>query len=84
MTTFLVQDMTCGHCTSTIAKAVNAVDPAADIQFDLPTHRVDIQSSKADAALLRKTISDAGYTPEPFVGESSRPAAAARKGCCCG
>jgi copper chaperone len=84
MTTFLVPDMTCGHCTSTITKAVNAVDPAAGIQFDLPTHRVDIQSSKADADVLRKTIADAGYTPEPFVGESAQPAAAARRGCCCG
>jgi len=84
MTTFLVPDMTCGHCNSSITKAVNAVDPAAGIQFDLPTHRVDIQSSKADAAVLQKTIADAGYTPEPFVGESALLTTAARKGCCCG
>ena len=84
MTSFLVLDMTCGHCTSTITKAVSAVDPAAGIRFDLAAHRVDIESSKVDAAVLRKTIADAGYTPEPFGGESTLPTSAARKGCCCG
>ena len=84
MTTFFVPDMTCGHCTSAITKAVNAVDPAARMQFDLPTHRVDIESGKLDAAVLRKTIADAGYTPEPYAGEATQPGAAARKGCCCG
>jgi len=84
MTTFLVPDMTCGHCTSTITKAVNAVDPAASIQFDLPAHRVDIQSSRADATVLQRTIAQAGYTPQPFIGQAAVPATAARKGCCCG
>lgn len=83
MTTFLVPDMTCGHCTSAITKAVSAVDPTAHIQFDLPTHRVDIESSNVDAAVLRKTIADAGYTPEPYGAESNLPPAAAPRGCCC-
>ena len=83
MTTFLVPDMTCGHCTSTIIKAVSAVDPAARVQVDLATHLVEIESSQTNAAVLRKTIADAGYTPEPYGGESMLPSQTASKGGCC-
>ena len=34
MTTFEVKDMTCGHCVSTITKAVKALDQGAKVQID--------------------------------------------------
>jgi len=86
MTTFEVNDMTCGHCVSTITKAVSAVDPGAKVQIDLASHRVTIDSSEADAAKLSDAIKEAGYTPvavaaiEPDVAANAAPA---RGGCCC-
>lgn len=87
MISFEVKDMTCGHCISTITKALAAVDEGARVQFDLRTHRVQIESSTGDAGKLREAIRDAGYTPVA-VEATATPAAVvgkpASKGCCCG
>ena len=64
MTTFHVPDMTCGHCTGAITKAVRELDPQATVQCDLATHRVDVGSSTRSEALLLETIAQAGYTPK--------------------
>ncbi|MDP1650011.1 MAG: heavy-metal-associated domain-containing protein [Rubrivivax sp.] len=87
MTSFSVNDMTCGHCVSAITKAVKAVDPGAQVRFDLATQRVDIEPTEVDAAALGDAIKEAGYTPvaidspaEPAV----TTAAPGRKGCGCG
>jgi copper chaperone len=63
MIAFDVKDMTCGHCVSTITKAVKAVDKDATVQVDLPAHRVRIETGAADAATLGAAIREAGYTP---------------------
>ena len=67
MISFEVQDMTCGHCASTITKAVQATDQAAQVRVDLVAHRVDIDAGAADAQALRSAISDAGFTPVPLA-----------------
>lgn len=85
MIAFEVKDMTCGHCVSTITKAVNAVDKDAGVQIDLASHRVEVESAAAGAAQLRAAIEEAGYTPVAI--ETAAPAAAAaagRTGCGCG
>ena len=82
MIAFNIQDMTCGHCVATITRAVAAVDEHAAVRFDLPAHRVEIESSTASAQALSQSIQDAGYTP---VTASATPAAVPKKGgCCCG
>ena len=82
MIAFEVQDMTCGHCVATITRAVAAVDERASLRFDLPAHRVEIESSTASVQALSQSIQDAGYTP---VAATSTPAVATKKGgCCCG
>ncbi len=58
-----VPDMTCGHCASTISKAVRELDPAARLDFSLGEHRVRIASS-ATRESLREAIAEAGYTPQ--------------------
>lgn len=63
MIAFEVKDMSCGHCVSTITQAVRAVDPAATLRIDLPTHRVDIEAGAASTGELRDAILEAGYTP---------------------
>jgi copper chaperone len=63
MIAFEVKDMTCGHCVSTITRAVQAADPQATVRIDLATHRVDIVPGQADVATLSHAIEEAGFTP---------------------
>ena len=86
MTTFNVNDMTCGHCVGVITKALKAVDPDADLRFDLATHRLDVVSGKAGPAQLSNAITEAGYTPVMAADVSSTQNADTspkRSGCCC-
>ena len=85
MLAFEVNDMTCGHCASTITKAVKAQDPGAQVQFDLATHRVEIESSDSDATKWSDVIKEAGYTPVAVQGARSATSAVApaRSGCGC-
>jgi len=87
MVSFQVNDMTCGHCVSSITKAVKAVDSGATVQIDLATHRVEIEPTKADAVELSDAIKEAGYTPVAVENIAITPIATSaptRKGCCCG
>lgn len=65
MIEFKVEDMTCGHCASTITKAVKGVDAAGRCEVDLNTKRVFIDSDKPSDA-FRDAIEQAGYTPVPL------------------
>ena len=84
MITFEVHDMTCGHCVSSITKAVRAIDPGAQVSVDLATRRVRIGATESDTAALRDAIRGAGYTPAP-VDDAAAPAQqpTPRSGCCC-
>ena len=68
--TFQVDDMTCGHCASTITKVVGSVDPDAKVAVDLAAHFVSIASdqagSEAFGEAIREAIREAGYTPLPI------------------
>jgi copper chaperone len=76
-----VEGMTCGHCVNAVTRAVKTVDPEANVQVDLGTGRVQVDGrSSADA--LGKAIAEAGYPASP-AGEQA-PAAARKKGGCCG
>lgn len=83
MQAFQVDDMTCGHCASTITKAVRAVDAGAKVEVDLVRHLVTVESTEGGTQDLRGAIADAGYTPLPVL---AAPVAAkpARAGGCCG
>lgn len=86
MHAFEVKDMTCGHCVSTITQAVKARDPGAKLQFDLATHRVEIESSDTETTPWIDVIKEAGYTPVAVQGgvRSATPGVApVRSGCCC-
>ncbi len=51
MLAFEVNDMTCGHCASTITKAVKTIDPGADVQVDLGRHLVSV-ATDANAGIV--------------------------------
>ncbi|MFO1340368.1 MAG: heavy-metal-associated domain-containing protein [Burkholderiaceae bacterium] len=63
MIAFEVQDMTCGHCASTITKALKEADPAAQVRIDLSAHRVEVEPVEAEPDELASAIAEAGYTP---------------------
>ena len=81
MIAFEVNDMTCGHCVSTITKALKGADKDAKVQIDLPAHRVQVEPVTADAEELADAIREAGYTPVPLSAAS--PAQARQRGGCC-
>lgn len=83
MISFEVNDMTCGHCVSTITKAVKAEDKDAKVHVDLATHRVVIDPVGASARELHDAIAEAGYTPVAVGAVAGPVAAVVRKGCCC-
>lgn len=62
MTTLTIPEMSCGHCKAVIEKTVLGIDPAARLEFDLPAHKVDVQSS-ADPARITRALTEAGYAP---------------------
>jgi copper chaperone len=62
MLNFEIPNMTCGHCVRAITEAVHAVDPAANVQADLPQHRVQVDTAAAREAVVAQLV-EAGYTP---------------------
>jgi copper chaperone len=83
MIAFEVNDMTCGHCVSTITKALKAADKDAKVQIDLAAHRVQVESASADPQELADAIGEAGYNPTP-VPSASTTAPSQPAGSCCG
>ena len=55
-----VEDMTCGHCVGSVTKAVQAIDPAAQVQIDLASKRVTVESSR-ELGAISAAIVEAGY-----------------------
>lgn len=61
---FSVGDMTCGHCASTITKAVKSADAKATVEVRLREKRVAVASQLSQEEIAA-AISEAGYTPRP-------------------
>jgi copper chaperone len=80
MLTLRIRDMTCGHCASTIARAVAGVDKSARVEVDILGKLVSVTSTADDGELI-EAIQEAGYTPEKA---SPAPAARPRTGSGCG
>ncbi|MCD0506019.1 heavy-metal-associated domain-containing protein [Bordetella petrii] len=59
---FSVPDMTCGHCVSTITRAVHQAVPGAQVTVDLARHLVTVQGA-AQAEAVQAAIVQAGYEP---------------------
>ena len=53
-------DMTCGHCVKTVTGTVLKLDAQAQVQCDLPSHTVRIETTQAPDA-VRKALADEGY-----------------------
>jgi copper chaperone len=58
--TFTVTGMTCGHCEKAVVRALQQVDPQAEVTVDRAQNRVEVQSAQPREALAR-AISEEGY-----------------------
>ncbi|MBY3177609.1 heavy-metal-associated domain-containing protein [Rhizobium leguminosarum] len=61
---FDIKSMTCGHCASTVEKAIKAADPEASATIDLTARTARVQS-KLEPAAIKAAIEKAGY-PSSF------------------
>lgn len=59
--TFDVTGMSCQHCVQAITRAVQRIDPLAQVNVDLPRGQVHVQST-TDRAALVQVITDEGYS----------------------
>lgn len=53
-------DMTCGHCVMTVTRTVQALDPQAQVQTDLATHQVRIETTQS-ADAVKAALAEEGY-----------------------
>lgn len=58
--TFEVTGMTCGHCEKAVTRAIQQVDPQAQVKIDRSQNRIDVQSEQPRETLAR-AIADEGY-----------------------
>lgn len=57
---FQVSGMTCGGCASRVKRAVQTVDPQAEVNIDLKSKRIRVHAN-ADADAIKTVVSEAGY-----------------------
>ncbi len=63
---FRVPNMSCGHCVSTITKAVQEVDADALVKADTDLRQVNIVT-KADQDAMRQALEKSGYPVDPSI-----------------
>jgi copper chaperone len=59
---FHIETMTCGGCARGVTKAIQSVDPAADVKADPETRMVDVTTT-APRERLAAVLTDAGFAP---------------------
>ena len=62
--TFTVTGMTCGHCEKAVTRAIQQVDPLAQVQIDRVQNRVEVDSARPRETLAH-AIAEEGYGVAP-------------------
>jgi copper chaperone len=58
--TFTVTGMTCGHCEKAVTRALQQVDPQAEVKIDRARNLVQVESAQPREALAQ-AIAEEGY-----------------------
>lgn len=58
---FQVEGMSCQHCVAAVTRAIREHDGAAQVQVDLASGRVTVESAQP-IETLKAAIDEAGYT----------------------
>ncbi|TJZ89938.1 heavy-metal-associated domain-containing protein [Paracoccus gahaiensis] len=61
MTTFNIPNMSCGHCKATVEKTIHSVDPKAQIDFDMASRKITMDSG-VEADNVQAALAAAGYS----------------------
>jgi len=56
-----VEGMSCGHCVSSVEKAVSTVGAAAKVDLNSKTVAVDFDESKVTLSAIKEAIENQGY-----------------------
>ncbi|MFL9869553.1 cation transporter [Paraburkholderia fungorum] len=70
---FQVEGMSCQHCVAAVTNAIREHDEAAQVQVDLASGRVAVESAQP-ADTLQAAIDDAGYTVTSVTSVTTGPA----------
>lgn len=62
MLSFEIPNLSCGHCVRAVTEAVQSLDPLAQVQADLATRRVQVQTTAPREAVLA-ALTEADYAP---------------------
>ncbi|MEE1613521.1 heavy-metal-associated domain-containing protein [Microvirga sp. CF3016] len=60
-----VPDMHCGACLRAVTRALQGLDPQAQVEADLERRVITVTSIKENA-LLEAALDEAGYRAQPF------------------
>ena len=60
---FHIENMTCGGCVRGVTKAIQALDPKAEIQADPPTRKLQVQTSASQEQIMA-ALNEAGFPPK--------------------
>ena len=63
---FNVPDMSCGHCTAAIEKAIKALDAGALVTCDLSERSVRVRADLSQDA-VSGALMEAGYVSSPIA-----------------
>ena len=55
-----VPNIACGGCGKTIAKAIQSIDPTAEVQINSKTKKVIVETQASESS-VREAIAAAGY-----------------------
>jgi copper chaperone len=58
--TFTVTGMTCGHCEKAVVRAIQQLDPQAEVKADRTQNLVQVQSTQPREALAQ-AMAEEGY-----------------------
>ncbi|WP_300621882.1 heavy-metal-associated domain-containing protein [Dokdonella sp.] len=60
---FHVESMTCGGCARSVTRAIQSVDPAAEVSADPPRRRVEVKTG-APRERIEAALREAGFEPD--------------------
>jgi copper chaperone len=63
--TYSVVGMTCDHCARSVSAEVGALPGVTDVNVDLPSGQVTVNSEGLDITQVRGAVEEAGYTLAP-------------------
>lgn len=66
-------DMTCGHCVKTVTGTVMKLDAQAQVQCDLPSHTVRIETAQPPEA-VKQALADEDIPPPDSAFPVAAPA----------